>query len=769
MTHSVTLIIVESVEDEAFILKDLSLWTSEPGTVVAPVLNQGGLPRRLLDALRASRVPVNAIGLDRLSNGREAGRGAQPLNVRDRPGAVLLTAGVDAAIASLAASLCGTEPLALDASPADLLAAVPADNRTALLLFNPESARAQSVLAALAALARAGVQVGIIYCMEPLDARFMLLKSLLVGRVEAVGRYAFITGERASFPEGQAPGWFGHAESKDTLQLFERKQDVLFLHGHSNALDAALAENLILCARQGELAGTSGTSNSSQGLFPCFQDGLCFRQPLMGRSPSEATGLVAAGQMSAGVIILSGCNLTAPGQTWVNVRRSLTYQCGQGTSLALMATAALIAGRLEWDFLCLALMAEGLPLGEVMSEINRVRTQANVHTTGLPDGVGPYLLFGNPCLRLAGLGLQETTAVWLNDATFYLDLSAIPLDREHGTILRVKMPPGGRAPYLFMRHLPQTIWCRGILHARDGESTLYLWLTGQLQDGEAERVIIFDCYERDPLREARQAVERFASELYFWVTFLDSYLETYAARGFPGAVLREALAELPGAIRVLSQGANAMQAQRGLPVSQALLFQEVHTRLWQEMNRWSEKLLALAVDIACTCGTLQSINWEPHFRLTGAVALRDPCPCGDSWLAGTRFESADGGRIERVEYQCSFCGPAGEDDGRRLVQLISFGRSVRAGDTLEMVCACRALDDEMLQVHLVLVLESWLKDRRIVGSFEKILVEPGEQARIELSVQVPLDLGAGVYPCAVLGVVNGALYIMRRMVEVLAS
>jgi len=177
-------------------------------------------------------------------------------------------------------------------------------------------------------------------------------------------------------------------------------------------------------------------------------------------------------------------------------------------------------------------------------------------------------------------------------------------------------------------------------------------------------------------------------------------------------------------------------------------------------------LLEASLEVVALFGTLQMHGWEARFRRLDPVGPFDECVCGGCSLYGQRYRFPDGGHLERVVYQCAACGPVGEDDGRRLLGVSDVPANVIPGALLECTCCIRAPAAELVHIRAVVVLEAWLKDRRMFGEASDVVVAPGQNKTFVLSVAVPGDLAPGVYPFAVLAVVNGALVIRRNIIEV---
>src|ERR1051325_2918359 len=243
----ITLIAVEDADEEADVLRNVGLLRGHFNTPVAPVLNRSGLPTRVAEALRACGVETSIERLTATPSSEELSAGVVPDDFSEWPRAVYASDGVDRGAAQLAAGLCGTTPLPISSLSVEQLRSLPGDNRNVLLLVNPEEARARDILSALEVTAAEKIGVGVVYALDPLEARFVILKSLLVGSLDGRGLYSVLTTSYyVAKPSLDAPRSLGRMDDTEGRgRLFQKDQDVLLLSGHSDPLDASLGGGLI--------------------------------------------------------------------------------------------------------------------------------------------------------------------------------------------------------------------------------------------------------------------------------------------------------------------------------------------------------------------------------------------------------------------------------------------------------------------------------------------------------------------------------------------
>lgn len=752
MQHVITFVPVSTVERELRVLDTLHLWRSFCRTEVVPVLDRQDLPIRIATALRFNHIDVRYAEY-RCELPEATCSDHRNITVTSqRPTALLTTTSVDFVPVRLASRLCGVPPVQLATS--DELRHVTtalAGSGSVLLLFNPTVDLSENIIRILAALKAGKVRTGVLPAADPVDARFAVLKCLLVSGFNSRQRYLISSGMYDVPPMYNEQGEHHHFLTSD--------YDLLVLHGHSNPFDAGVAQNTLLCSQKTEQHTSESLANQA-GLLPCFHNGKCIRTWAM---CDEHRTMISSEEIRSHVIVLSGCNALSVGRSWYNARHSFAYQLSQGNSLALLATAALSIGVLELDILCVALIAEGWCLSDVVEELNSIRIETYGHPTSRREGVGPFILIGNPLLRILDWDIQDLPVTWHSDNVFAVDLHEAMTDDKGCALIRVRIPKRQDWRYVVVRSMSSGIWCRGIVHCWNNNDVLYVWLG---LPARSSGHICIEFHQCNPWKEVVAAVRRFLDETAFWLTFVDASREVLPSPGSTD-ICDQILLQLPGVQRRLSQDVLLLQLAPRILEFRKAKDEVVFGSVWHHIGKLTHSMLRCVVELTTTVSTFVFQWWEKHLRRTEAITDLGMCPCGRGTLSGQTYEPIGGGTFRRVCYQCTACGQVGEDDGRRVFLLTSFESEVFQGATLHCVCDCRAPDDQPLYVSLVIVLESWLKDRRMIGDIVTTLVNPGELRSIAANVNVPIDLSKGLYPFAVIGVVNGVLIVWRQVIDVL--
>jgi len=746
------------------------------GGEVVPVLNERGLLQRLTEVLVRHNVPISVLKYEHVHrlNGRR-GRGAREGTPSSSgPGAVIAVDEVDESVTRLAASLCNAEVIRIrSGSPWKLKDPSPGGDGSVLILLNPDATPAQTVIGILGELSSAGRGFGCVLVLDSVEARFAVLKSLMVSRItvrpESV---AVISGRYAPASAQGAPDVVCSREIRDADASAERRgmpakpreqrvreADFLILNGHASAFDSGVGRDFVLCARLGATAG-------GRRVFPCFHDGACFRQGDRDYPPNDPRGLVGLAEADAPVVVISGCNVFAAGRSWFDAGRSMAYQGTQTSSLALIVSAGFSVSSLELDFLNMALAAEGLALGEVIREVNRTRWETLEHATGLPPRLGPLILIGNPSATITGIVLQSPPVEWVDRGCVRFKLSEVEVAPASGALIRIRIPPRDGRPYILASRIPEGLWCRGVYFAGNSAPVLYLWVGSGSHPSEPGDRIVLHLVDEDPWREAASRFAHALGELGFWFFHLSTIRRKLEERGVKTEAMDEALRALPLVRRFLARAIVLLRVKRGVVVVDQKALDSLVRDAAGHVARLSSALLRCSLEYTYAFGCFHFLAWQADYVRLKAEGPLGRCRCGEAELYADKYVSPDGPGHERMVYYCAACGLVGEDDGRRLISAVAVSGQVRRGEKLVWECECRAPAVESVEFHLAGLIECYWRKRRLAGEPRTTTVHPGERTTVTLEIPVPEDLEQGMYAAVVLGVANGALCIRRRMVEI---
>lgn len=748
----VLLLAVRDVSEEQRCLAQLDAIEAAVGAIMLPALDRNGLVDRVAKAIEQAGATVQIRPFCDAAHESDW-VASEPAPSRGRPERVFSAGGVDPACLQLAATLCRTQPVPIELADDEMVA-------SALVLVDPRTARIHEVLPAFTRSAGRGGSWGILYALDPVETRFALLKTLALAELPTLSDPRLLSmaspGDRAL----GAPPNLADPTSPDGTRLFRAPGDLLVLSGHANPFDATLGRDKALCAR----AASEGRNTNGQTL-PCFSNGECFRQPLMGRSPDEVVGLTSLNDTQVQVLVLAGCHTAAVGGAWFDTGATLAYACQQSTALASLVTTGIGIERLELNLLMMALLSEGRPLGDVARTVNRVRRDVHGHANVLPDGLGPFLVLGSPTLRFRPGNFMKRPAFAMSSSRLVIDLDGVSVNRCAGTFIRVDLPTDDSL-FLCMLVPPEGVWWRGVLNREAAANTLYLWL-GVAPEGP-DRLVDVSCVIEigsNPTAPTVALLESHLRQLSFWTTVLDAFREDAANEPLFAASLEAANASLAPAARTLSVAANLVRARPGFLLDDRRMRQLADSAV-EQAAALDAQLLFCLVELCARFGTMHSGSWERSFVRVAVDGPLDSCGCGMAPLWGQRSCALGNATLQRSEYQCARCGPAGEDDGRRLLRLDTMPLVVDSGDQLEVRCRLHAPEDERVVAWAAVVVEGLYSGLYAFGPATRIDLVPSEERSVALGVLVPTTFSAGVYPLAVIAIVNGSHTIARQMIQV---
>jgi hypothetical protein len=744
----VTLYAVADINEEQEALACLGDKLINADSLVSPVLNQQNLILRLRSAFEFAGYETECITWNnRLALHSES----KPKCKAIRPDAVFFSPSIDVSVVNLAGALCGVSPRAL----MDIETPNSHYFYTALVLLDSPTQINHSVLIALEKLASQQIAFGFICANDAIEMRFNVIKALLVSNFSGTDSFSIMDADTYIVP----------TESEELERIFS-VNDVLVFGGHANGLDAQLGHHHVLCSRE-------GNPEAKDGVFPCFHNGTCFR--IRETNTQSVSHRVKPEDINSRITIATGCNLTTITRSWYAREHGLVNQFVRGNMLALVASSSLNSTIPELDFYAIALIAQGWQLGKVVRHLNSVKVEEFGLASGHPEGLGPFLLFGNPCLHYENWRLEEVDAtISYQDQDLYINCDLQSLSSLYEShIVRVNIPAKiNYVPYLSFNRSSTNFSLLGIWYCDPEYSAIYLWVRpdNENRKGElSERANSFYvcCHRTNPNQSLITFLDRFAAELRFWPPFLTSYGRDLQAYEEDNKLIETAQLLIPTITLNVLRARKILELKPGVLTDTTNLLERTYEPIAHQVSALTSILLDISVAIALRLGSLQFIGWQPYYsrkKEFGPIAV---CSCNNGVIYGQRFESPGLGSHVRAIYQCSSCGPIGEDDGRRIIIIGDDKQQTSQGDKLLVRCEMTAPQSEVVYSQLCCVLECWYKARRMISLPANIVLQPGFRQEIQLEIDVPFDLEKGIYALAVIGLVNGALYISRRMVKII--
>jgi hypothetical protein len=589
---------------------------------------------------------------------------------------------------------------------------VPAAGEAVLVLLDRDSP-ADATWRAFASLEARGIPFAVVPADKGPGGRLSLLKAQLFPAVEA----AHVDRSDALLAEPWAAGMPG----------------ILTVSGHGNAIDLG-GGDLVICPRGGD------ASADVAGLYPCFGDGRCFRQPLFGRTPESVERLIDPARFRHAVVLLLGCATFAFGDAPFARRGTILWRMAESDALAAVATIGVFYHDPNVETALLALLLEGHALGEAVRRFNAWHREAYGRTSPAPEGFGPLVAVGNPAFRLDRAGTfpgARAGIVKVEGGTEGLLLSTAPSGTAAG--VRIAGTRGSEiATYISVRSPP------GVAAAPSFE----------LQPFDRQACIA----DREILRDS-------LPNLALWRLLLgDAGAPLAGALGEEGARI-VADVDVLGTERLLREylGTNAFVSDALVPTLSTLA---VHRRVLEQWRLCQAAMLdAAGLWVRGTGGFLFHLWQQYYARDTGAAA--QPCPaCGRAteWLLH-RGPADPADRHHLVH--CPACGVLGQLPGGVTVSSDRSLGPCRGGDTLLLDFEVATDRSATLQGEFLLVRESWFRTTDDVARSGAVAIAPGARRTLSFALPVARGLAPGLYPLTLLGVVNGGLVQIRRHVSIL--
>ena len=665
------------------------------------------------------------------------------------PEMVIVGGGVEPRLATLASVLCRRRAVSFD----ELLSRknAPRECGAALVLWSPGRVALGFVVAVLEALSRWRVRFGLIPCDDPDIARWFLVKTLSFPEVRDRGRMGVVSGTL----DGHGRPACVRLPEQPASDLLRSDLDLLVIDGHGNALDLDLGTKTVLCAR------AAAPSAGGDGLFPCFNDGRCFRQ-VGARAGAELVDPSAVGSL---LLVMLTCNLLHLGWTSFTPRAGIVPALMGGGVVTAIVTAGATPPADSLTVVALSLIHEGYGLGEVAEMLNEHQAVHQDVATGLPRGIGPFVVLGNPCTRLVGTGVAQARVVHRHAGSVTAELHRDWRSSPRGSFVRVPITPAElRVPSWTLRGLAGDAWGRVAVVGSRHNRAAYLWLGPQVRI--ANRTLQLDA-DTSAGFEERRTLESCVERLRIWPVVLDSYLEDHSQAGAPAAASAAAIERsVLGLIRLqrtLAQLVNRMESAHRLTTSD-----DGHRRRFEmglgHLRQTGAELLRVCVGIATSKG-LPDLGDRSSMRFYGNRGEVGPCACGESLVYCHSYASLESDDLRLLRYICA-CGDAGQDSAGTAIQLRPAARRARRDQTVRLRLQCTAPQDHFLFVQGLAAVDQWFQDRPIHGNVSEALVSPGASADVECDVHIPPRLSSGIYPISVVGVANGGLVHRRTMFQI---
>lgn len=726
--RSVDLVSVSDAAEERAVLERLSTCGGPMAPVPVPADQIGKVLRLASDHGYTARV-VEAR--DFLAGDRTRRRG-QP-SAASAPTVVALPL-VDEQLVALAEHLSG-RPTVHDVEHDPRLREPGATALVLLDLGSPTDAAWR----VFALLGERGIPFAVVLADGDSAGRLSLLKALLFPTVEVVDV------DRSDTLLAEHAGMAG------------AMRRILMISGHGNSIDIG-DRGVVICPRH------DASPSEMAGLYPCFGDRRCFRQPLFGRNPESAEGLIDPARFRHALVLLLGCASFVLGDVPFARRGTILWRMAESDALAAVATVGVFYHDSNVETALLALLLEGCTLGETVRIFNAWHREVYGRTSPACEGFGPLVAVGNPLFRLErgllrtfpeppaveGVGVPSTAIGLAEGGLGIVEIEGDGLGE--GRLLSVPSPATGAGVR--------------IAGARGGEGpSTYVSVRFAAGSGEAPS---FDLqpFDRRACVADQEVLRDSMPHLALWRLLLsDAGCPMASALGEQGAQIIPDV-DVLGMERLLREylATNAFASDALIPTLSALAAHRLVMERWRRCQ--ASMLEAASLYVRRTGGFLFHL-WQQFYTRGRGKAARRACPsCGRETEYLSYHWPTDPADRHHVVH-CPACGVLGQlPEGVAVRANRPLGPS-RRGDMLKLDFEVVADRSAALRGELMLVRESWFRAAGDIAGASPIAIHPGAGQTISFALPVSPRLAPGLYPLTLLGVVNGGLVQIRRHISVL--
>ena len=503
-----------------------------------------------------------------------------------------------------------------------------------LVLYDPDRTEPSDFFAVLDRVAaqRAGLGVLPIRSGETTAegvARFLRREPIPLSLAEC----RFRLGSSPLYSDPRAPAVLRRA-LEDTIDAAASDAGArfLFLQGHSGPVDGSFGRAMTLCSREVHLPGEAI-------FFPCAGTKTCFRQSPMGEPPN----LVNPRSLAADIVVLDGCGtFPVPGSIYA-FDQSLLRGFMLGDAMAAVLSIGVSATSPGLPVLFMAALAQGMPLGEVVRLCNVLRARANSPTSSMQAGASPWILIGDPALRVTGLELTEVSPIQWSESGYHV---ALPPGDDGDTGRMIALRGFDRYEPLEIAET-STAWAVG---GNDGAGSIYLW-TGSHDDSPAPPQIV--------LRAATARPQPWRDSVH-WLRascdWLSGLADTVATRRQDAGPIKHLIGLRQRAADALELALHAATPANVVDVARG--FGSVESDLRKLLVACDEHGCEVVAAMIPHAGARLSHLCAPAWHSQGTVAVGRNCVCGTPISGHMRTHPLWG--IGRIELSCPVCSLIGD-------------------------------------------------------------------------------------------------------------
>ena len=628
----------------------------------------------------------------------------------------------------------------------------------ALVLYSPRTP-ADEFCRTLALLS----QQDIAFSVLPLDnsdsGRLPLLKSLLFPTVEIrdVDQIEDLSAQAYTNVDDRRSG----STASTTNVLPDRNQRILLSSAHGNSVDLG-GRGIVICPR-----GEPKAREDMVGLYPCFGDGYCFRQPLFGRSPNSNEGLIDPALFRYPLVLLLGCGTFPIGDMPFDHSRTILWRMAGSDTLAVVATLGVFYHDLNVETALLSLLLDGHELGEAARTFNAWHRRAYGRTSPAKEDYGPVVAMGHPGLRLKSCLIRELELaseeeglpISIPSDVMQFSGNGLALFKIRGTsegderpkALYVPRPLKGAAVSIVSPH-------------RNDETSIFVSLQSNIFP-DLERPAELFTFSRQTFEQDLAALRDSLSYLAFWRLLLtDEKSPIAAALGRDGERLAADVSSLelePILLGYLS--AHPFAKDGVFPTSSIIA---AHNLVMNRWHSWQRLMLGAACLYVQRTGGFLFHLWEKFYDRSCSESREERCPSclreTVSLLYCSQMDPLDQHQI----IHCPVCGVLGELPHAIAIHTSEPIGVCRGSDTLVVGFEIKAERIASVYGVVTLIRESWFHTLHDTVEPIELLVDRGAKRTFSIVLSISPGLPPGLYPLSLVGVLNGGLVQLRCHVSI---
>jgi hypothetical protein len=743
--HSIVLVEVETKEEEHSVFQALTSLHSSRDIIIVPVRREFSLALIIAEIAREQGNPLQIWTFREFNESSLIGLSQKQKSPSPVGQSAIISIGdIDEEMVFLAHYLSGGSAL-----QANDIETVSRDGIQRVLVIYTGTSPQNKLTKTLSRLSQQKVPFSLLLVDKPFSGRLAILKAFLFPSVEIDGADWLSELSSLNNTSSGTP-----KEVKTSPSLSRNNSSILVLSGHGNAVDVGKGGSII-CAR------STSVVNPSYGLYPCFFDGLCFRQPIFSRSPESNEGLISPESFNYPVVLLLGCGTMPLSNNPFEASNTILGCLNESHSIAGVATIGVFYSDPYVESLLAALLLDGYCLGDVVQLFNNwYREIYGDYSSPADGGLGPLVAFGNPDFRIRSSLVKKLKYKKSEKQEISISLKSDDLSENNLAVLKVENIDDS---YMWGLYTPTGVEGAAVqILNPDEHSAPYVYLLIKCKEKskmeQPAKLLALDVKNRHQEAAAlRESIGLFP----FWRIFLTQISESLGQKESNSTSRsRDPIYKCdqiePLLLRHLSM--NPFGTGNILPSSELIAIHDYLISLWSEWQKLMLETTSLYIKLN---GGFTFQLWHNIYRHLRNVRRLRKCPnCGEDILSlcySSHLNPSD----ERDVIHCSTCGVLGELPSSVGVIALGLKKSYPCGKTMSVHFEVEAIRDIALIGYFTVIRECWFHKKADIAKTFECRISPGNKQGVIFDLSISGGLTEGLYPLTLVGILNGGLVHLR--------